>query len=327
MAKIAVVNVNSFAKQHPEHIKELEENVGKVEIFNVDVNISSEDLAQLLQGFRYIVLGTTPKVTSVFFELQKDVKLITRHGIGFNHIDIECAKQKGVYVCKELGEIERDAVAEQALSLLAAVSKRLYTAHTMVLHDEWRKERDRLLGFQLTNKVTGIIGYGNIGSRFGEIMKYGFHNKVLAYDPNLTEIEAMEYGIELVSLEDLLKESDFVSIHANLTQEGKYIINQKTLSLMKKEAVLINTARGGFIDEVALAEALLNKRLGGFGADVLTQEPVQMNNPLLKQTNVVFSPHVGVYNDICLYNMDRKVMNDIYLMEKGEKPLEIVNGL
>lgn len=327
MAKIAVVNVNSFAKQHPEHIKELEEKVGEVKRFLVDVDISSKELASLLQGFEYIILGTTPKITSVFFDLQKDVKLITRHGIGYNHIDITCAKEHGVYVCKELGEIERDAVAEQALSLLASVSKRLYTAHNMVLDNEWKVDRDRLLGYQLSDKVTGIIGYGNIGSRFGEIMKYGFRNRIIAYDPNLSEVEALDYGIELVSLDTLLKEADFISVHANLTQNGINLIDKTALSKMKKDAILINTARGAFIDEIALADVLSKKAIGGFGADVLCDEPVHMDNLLLKQPNVVFSPHVGVYNDICLYNMDRKVMNDIYLMEKGEKPVEIVNGL
>lgn len=327
MSKIAIVNVNSFAKRYPEHIAELEQKIGGVERFVVDEHIDSIELATLLQGFKYIILGTTPRVSEEFFEHQRDVRLITRHGIGFNHIDLESARKHNVYVCKELGIIERDAVAEQALALLASVSKRLEIGNYMVRHKEWKKSRERVMGYQLSDKVTGIIGYGNIGSRFGEMMKYGFHNRVIAYDPLLSEAKAMEYGIEKVDLNTLLYESDFISIHANYTPEAHAMINVDTLKLMKPSAILINTARGAFIDEDALAYALEKDQLGGFGADVLCEEPMVRDHPLLHCVHAVFTPHVGVYNEVCLRNMDLKVMDDIYLVEEGQRPQEIVNGL
>lgn len=327
MNKIAVVNVNSFAKRYPEHITELEHKIGPVKRFCVDENIDSKELATLLQGYKYIILGTTPKVSDIFFENQKDVRLITRHGIGYNHIDLESARNHNVYVCKELGIIERDAVAEQALALLASVSKRINIGNYMVRNKEWKKNRERVMGYQLSDKVTGIIGYGNIGSRFGEIMKYGFRNRIIAYDPMLSEEEAIEYGIEKVDLHTLLSESDFISIHANYTTDAHHMINEETLSYMKHDAILINTARGAFIDEDALACALKKHHLGGFGADVLCEEPMLKNHPLLLCDNAVFTPHVGVYNEICLRNMDLKVMDDIYFVEEDQRPLEIVNGL
>ncbi|MEG0273531.1 NAD(P)-dependent oxidoreductase [Amedibacillus sp. YH-ame10] len=327
MSKIAVVNVNSFAKRYPEHVTELEMKIGKVDRFKVDEHIDSIELANMLQGYQYIILGTTPPITEEFFEHQKDVRLITRHGIGYNHIDLEAARNHNVFVCKELGIIERDAVAEQAVCLLGTVAKRIDQGNWMVHNKEWSIRRERVMGYQMSNKTTGIIGYGNIGSRFAEIMKFGFRNRILAYDPFLTQEQADSYNIEKVSLEELLKESDFISIHANYTEEAHNLINEQTLKLMKPEAILINTARGKFIDENALACALRKRHLAGFGADVMVEEPMLDDHPLLECEYAVFTPHVGVYNEICLRNMDLKVMDDIYLVEDGQRPLEIVNGL
>lgn len=325
VAKVAIVNVNSFAKRYPQHLKELEDKIGVVKRFIVDENISGKDLAELLQGYEYIILGTTPRVSKLFFDYQKDVKLISRHGIGFNHIDLVSAKQNHVYVTKMTGEIERDSVAEQAISLLCCVSKNLNAADIMVRNKEWKVQRERLMGYQLSKRTTGIIGFGNIGNRFGEIMRNGFLNRILVCDPKISQEAADKAGVELVGMDELLKESDFISLHANLTEENHHMINEDTLSKMKPSAILINTARGDLIDEKALYNALSKNQIAGFGTDVFSSEPVEDCNPLLKCTHTVFSPHVGVYNEVCLYNMDRKVMEDIYLVFKGLNPKEIVN--
>lgn len=327
MGKVAIVNVNSFAKRYPQHIKELEDKLGHVQRFSVDEKTSAQDLAALLKGFEYIILGTTPRVPKAFFDLQKDVKLITRHGIGFNHIDLAAAKENKVYVTKMLGEIERDSVAEQAISLLCSVTKNLNTADQMVRNKEWKINRERLMGYQLSGKTTGIIGYGNIGHRFGEIMKFGFQNRILICDPKVTQSQVLAAGVELVSLDELLTQSDFISLHANLTKENTHLINENALNKMKTSAILINTARGDLIDEKALFTALTQHKIFGFGTDVFSSEPIENDNPLLNCDHTVFSPHVGVYNETCLFNMDRKVMNDIYLVSQGNKPVEIVNGL
>lgn len=327
MAKIAILNVNSFGRFFPEHIEELEEKIGSVTRYSVDEDINGKDLAELVGTFDYIVMGTTPRLDREFFENQTHVKLISRHGIGFNHIDLEAARERGIYVCKELGEIERDAVAEQAVSLLLSGSKRLVTADAMVRSDEWKIRRDRLLGVQVSEKVTGVIGLGNIGSRFAEIMKYGFKNRVLVYDPNVSPEVIKKQGYEAMALDDLLEQSDFVSLHCNLNESNVHMINERTLSLMKPTSVLVNTARGGLIHEPSLYNALALNKISFFGTDVMTDEPVPVGHPLLELENTVFTPHVGVYNERCIQNMDRKVMEDIYLVHKGKSPVEIVNGV
>lgn len=325
MSNIAIVNVNSFATRYPEHIAELEAKVGTVKRFRVAENIGGEELAHLIGDFEYLIMGTTPTLDRAFFECQRNVRLVTRHGIGYNHIDLAAAREYNIDVCIELGEIERDAVAEQAASLLAACSKRLLHADHMVRNQEWNIQRERLMGVQLTGKTTGVIGLGNIGSRFAEIMRWGYQNTILVYDPNVSPDHISALGYQAVSLETLLEKADFVSLHCNLNETNHHMINKQTLSLMKPTAILINTARGALIGEHDLYEALNTNKIACFGADVMTQEPIKADHPLLNLNQTVFSPHVGVYNETCIFQMDRKVMEDIYLMEQGQRPRMIVN--
>lgn len=327
MEKIAIVNVKSFGREFPEFLTELEEKVGPVQKFMFPSDTSGLTLAKELEGYRYVILGTNPTVGEEFFENNHDVKLLARHGLGFNNVDLESAKRHGVYVTKIDNLIERDAVAEQAVALINAIAKHLVKADFMVHNKEWTVKRERLLGLQISGMTTGVVGFGNIGQRVGEIMKYGYSNKILAYDPFLPKERAEELGATLCDLETLLRESDFISLHANLTDSSYHMINAEAFAQMKPTAVLIDTARGQLVDEAALVEALREKKIYGYGADVTTHEPIEDDNPLLSLENVVITPHVAVYNPICTKNMNRKVMDDIYLMEAGQKPRVIVNGL
>ena len=327
MEKIAIVNVKSFGREFPEFLTELEEKVGPVKKITFPSDASGLTVARELAGYKYVILGTAPTFGEEFFENNSDVKLLARHGLGFNNVDLEAAKNHGVYVTKMENLIERDAVAEQAVALFNAVAKHLVKANDMVHNKEWTVNRERLLGLQLSDMTTGVIGFGNIGQRVGEIMRCGYHNKILAYDPFLPKEKAEELGATLCDLETLLRESDFITLHANLTDSSYHIINAETLALMKPTAVLVDTARGQLVDEAALAEALKEKKIYGYGADVTTHEPIEEDNPLLGLENVIITPHVAVYNPVCTKNMNRKVMDDIYRMENGEKPGVIVNGL
>lgn len=327
MEKIAIVNVKSFGREFPEFLTELEEKVGPVKKFTFPSDASGAVVAKELEGYQYVILGTAPTMGEEFFEHNRDVKLLARHGLGFNNVDLEAAKKHGVYVTKIDAVLERDAVAEQAVALINAVSKHLIKADYMVHNKEWTVKRERLLGRQISGMTTGVIGFGNIGQRVGEIMQKGYHNKILAYDPFLPKERAEELGATLCDLETLLRESDFISLHANLTESSYHIINAETLALMKPTAVLVDTARGQLVDETALAEALKAGKIFGYGADVTAHEPIEDDNPLLGLENVVITPHVAVYNPICTGNMNRKVMEDIYLMQAGQKPRVIVNGL
>lgn len=324
--KIAIVNVNSYGRDFPEFLDKLNE-IGEVKKFFFDQNATSKELAQALDGYKYIILGTHPTFKKEFFELNHSVKLIARHGLGFNNIDLAAAKEHGVFVTREEGVIEQDAVAETAVSLIHAVARCVVVANKMVHDGEWKKDRERVMGYQLRNKTTGIIGYGNIGRRVGEIMKYGYKNKILAYDPYLPEEKAKEYGIKLCSLDELLTNSDFVSIHCNLTDENEKMINADNLKLMKKSAILINCARGKLVDEQAIANAVKNRDLFGYGADATASEPINEDNELLALDHVILSPHVGVYTLECTHNMNQKVYDDIVLVHNGKRPNVIINEM
>lgn len=327
MRKVAIVNVNSFGREFPEFIAELEEKVGPVKKFSFPGDVSNLILAKELEGYTYVILGTNPTFGKEFFENNHDVKLLARHGLGYNNVDLEAAKAHNVYVTREDNIIEKDAVAEQAVALLNAVGKKLVVADKMTHNKEWAVRRERLVGFQIRDMTTGIIGFGNIGQRVGEILRLGYDNKILAYDPFMPKEKIEELGATPCDLDTLLKEADFISLHANLTPGSNAIITAEKFALMKPTAILINTARGPLVDEAALIQALKDDQIFGYGADVATHEPIENDNELLNFENAVITPHVAVYNLVCTRNMNRKVMEDMYLMEAGEKPRVIVNGL
>jgi phosphoglycerate dehydrogenase-like enzyme len=327
MSRIAIVNINSFGREFPEYITELEEKVGEVRKFDLPNDISGKELAEKLNGYTYVILGTHPEFQAEFFAENKTVRLIARHGLGVNNVDLEAAEKAGVYVTKEPGIVERDAVAEQAVALLLSLAKNIPRADQKVKAGQWRVDRQELVGYQLYEMTTGIIGFGNIGRRVGEIMKDGFHNRLLIYDPFISAEDAAAAGAEKVELDTLLEQSDFISLHCALVDSTRGMISTEQFRKMKKSAILIDTARGALIDEAALIQALKDHEIWGYGADVAVHEPIEPDNELLQLEHVIITPHVAVYNRTCTSNMNRKVMNDIYLMEEGKKPENIINNL
>lgn len=327
LRKIAVINITSFGREYPNHIQELEERVGPVDKMLLPADMDGKELAQRLKGYTYVLLGNYPTFDETFFSHNQDVKLIARHGIGFNNVDLESSRRHGVYVTHIQNYVELDAVAEQAAALLMAVSKNVVRADQKVHEGNWNKDRQEIMGFQLRDATCGIIGCGHIGTRFAQIMKQGFHNRILAYDPYADAKRMEKEGITLCDLETVLREADFISLHANLNEHSASIINETTLAMMKPTAILINTGRGGLVDETALIKALRKGKLFGYGADVAAHEPMDQADPLLQCDRVVITPHSAIYNMTCMKNMNRKVMEDIYCMERGERPIEIINGL
>ena len=321
--KIAIVNSSSFGMYFPEHIERLK-RVGKVKRFEFPPNIDGKTLAKKLKGYSVIVASVSPRYDEEFFANKDETILITRHGIGYDNIDVESATKKGVIVTKVQGEIEREAVAEMAIALLMAVMRRLMEASLAVRKGRW-KERARFIGWEIKGKNVGIIGFGNIGSRVGEILKNGFSANVLAYDPYLSEEEIRSKGAKPVSLEELLRNSDIISLNASLNPENYHMLSFKEFSLMKEGIILVNTARGELIDEEALLDALEKGKVAGVGLDVVEGEPIDKNHPLLRFENVVITPHTSAYTYECLRAMGENVVCDVERVFKGEIPEEVIN--
>ncbi|MGB9856781.1 MAG: D-isomer specific 2-hydroxyacid dehydrogenase family protein [Dictyoglomaceae bacterium] len=323
MVRIAIVNSSSFGKYFPEHIERLKK-LGEVERFEFPENIDGKTLAEKLTGFSIIVASVKPYYNKDFFEHKDNTLLITRHGIGYDNIDLKSATEKGVIVTKVPGEVEREAVAETAVSLLMAVMRKIRSASLKVKEGKW-KERAKFIGWEIKGKTVGIIGFGNIGSRVGEILKNGFNARVIAYDPNLSEEDIRKRGGEPVTLEELLKNSDIISLNASLTPNNFHMLSFKEFSLMKDGVFIINTARGELIDEKALISALESGKVLGAGLDVIEGEPIDENHPLLKFENVIITPHISAYTYESLKAMGDKVVSDVEKILRGEIPEEILN--
>ncbi len=320
--KIAIVNSSSFGKHFPEHIERLKA-LGEVERFEFPQNMRGKALADKLMGFSIIIASVKPYYDKEFFDYKDKTLLITRHGIGYDNIDIKSATEKGTIVTNVTGIVEREAVAESAVALLLDVIRKVRTASLKVKEGKWN-ERANFIGYEIKDKVVGIIGIGNIGSRVCEILKYGFNAKVVAYDPYLSEGTIRERGAEPVSLEELLRTADFISLNASLNSKNYHMLSDKEFSQMKKGVYIVDTARGELIDQDALIKALNEGIVSGVGLDVIENEPIDENHPLIAFDNVIITPHISAYTMECLKGMGDKVVSDIEKVLSGEVPDNVI---
>ncbi|SHE71790.1 Lactate dehydrogenase [Thermoanaerobacter uzonensis DSM 18761] len=321
--KIAIVNSSSFGKHFPDHIERLKA-LGEVERFELPHDMRGKALAEKLMGYSIIIASVKPYYDREFFEYKDKTLLITRHGIGYDAIDIKSATEKGTLVTKVAGIVEREAVAENAIALLLDVMRKVREASLKVREGKWQ-ERASFMGYEIKDKVAGIIGIGNIGSRVAEILKYGFGAKVIAYDPNLSEEEIQKRGAQPVSLEELLQTSDIISLNASLNEKNYHMLSHKEFSMMKKNVFIVNTARGELIDTEALVKALKEEKVAGVGLDVVEGEPIDENHPLLAFDNVIITPHTSAYTYECLRGMGDKVVSDVEKVLRGEIPDGVIN--
>lgn len=320
--KIAIVNSSSFGRLFPEHIERLQQ-IGEVKRFTFDSNIDGKTLAEELKGFNMIISSVTPFFNKEFFEHKDELKIISRHGIGYNNIDLEAAREHNTVVTIVPAIVERDAVAENNITNLLNVMRQTSKAYQKVLEDKW-EERSKFVGHQLSGKVAGVIGVGNIGSRVAEILHYGFRCEVLGYDPYKSKEEIEAYGAKKVELEELLQKSDVICLCANLSEANYHLLSEEQFAMMKDQIYLSNTARGALIKEEALIEALKSGKVAGFATDVLEEEPGRADHPYLQFDNVLMTPHTSAYTMECLKGMGDKCVSDCEMMAKGILPRRAV---
>jgi D-3-phosphoglycerate dehydrogenase len=252
-------------------------------------------------------------------------KLIGSYGVGFNHIDIAAAKARGIVVTNT-PEVLTDATADLAMALLFAAARRVGEGERHVRSGAWTGWRPtQMLGSHITGKTLGLIGLGRIGRAVAKRAHRGFDMTVLAYDPFLPEpAQLAELGVEpRESVEAVLAEADFVSIHCPATPENRHLINAARLARMKPEALLINTARGDIVDEAALVEALQAGRIAGAGLDVFEAEP-KVSPGLLTMENVVLLPHLGSATHETRIAMGFRVLDNAKAFFAGSNPRDRV---
>ncbi len=323
MYRVAIVNSKSFGVRFPEHIERLKA-LAEVERIEVPRDISGRELAEKLRGFQFVVASVTPFYSREFFEENKDVLLIARHGIGVDNVDLAAATESGVLITRVPGYREREAVAELTVALTLAAVRKVCQACKAVREGRWR-DRGSFVGFELRGRTVGIIGLGNIGSRVAEIFSKGFGAKVIAYDPYVSDEWARRYCAEPVDLDTLLRESDIITLHAPLTPETRHMIGRRELEEVKEGVVIINTARGELIDTSALVEALKAGKVGAVALDVVENEPIGADHPLLKFDNVIVTPHIGSYTLEGLKAMGDSVIEAILAVIEGRVPEGLIN--
>jgi len=274
-----------------EEAKNILESVAQVQ--EIMGAATEEDLTRRARDSSAIILGA-PFVSRKVIESASRLEVIARFGTGIENIDLKAATETGVIVTNLPG-IYSDAVSEHAILLMLAVARSIVAADKSARKGLW-KEFAKKLHTELSGKTIGIIGLGNIGCSIATKAKAAFNMKVLAYrNPHIKYERATKVGAELVSLEELLRTSDVVSLSVPLTTETIGMIGEREIEMMKETSILINTSRGQVVDEAALCRALEERKIAGAGLDVLMEEPPAEDSPLLELDNVVLTPHCAAH--------------------------------
>jgi len=272
---------------------DLIKTVADVEIYPSEEDpIPREVLLDKVQDIDGLLPMLTDRVDQTLLDRGKRLKVVSNYAVGYNNIDVNEATKHGVMVTNT-PDVLTDTTADCAFMLLMAISRRLVEVDKFVREGKWVKAwgPKMLLGSDITGKTLGIIGLGRIGKAVVPRAK-GFNMKILYHNRN-PDPEAEKLGVEYRSMDEILAESDYISLHVPLNDNTKHLIGEPELKKMKKTAYLINTSRGPVVDEKALTKALKENRIAGAGLDVLYEEPTNPKNPLLKLDNVIVAPHIG----------------------------------
>jgi len=290
------------------------------------VTLKKEDdkeRGEKIRGVDFIIVATA-KVTEGLLKNAKKLKLIQHQGVGYDNIDIQAAKRMGIPIGLT-PEGTSIGVAEHTLLLILSVYKKIVIAHNSLLKGEWLQFPLRPESYEMYGKILGLVGFGRIGREVAKRAK-PFDVRILYYDKYIHVLpeEKEKLGVEEVSFEKLLAESDIVSLHVPLTDETKGMMNHKTFKAMKNTAILINTARGSLVNEKDLYEALKDRGIAGAGLDVFEKEPPSSDNPLFKLDNVILTPHISAGTKDALIAKMRAAFANMVRVTKGETPINLV---
>jgi D-3-phosphoglycerate dehydrogenase len=313
-----LVTARSFRKMQGDHWRVLQEAGYEIVTPTQDQPLKEAEMIPLVGDVDAILVGNDAMTERVIAAAPR-LKVVAKHGVGVDNVDVPAATRAGVIVTNTPGA-NQVAVAEMTVALIMALTRKLAYHDTVVKSGGW----SRIIGTELAGKTVGLVGLGRIGKEVVLRLK-GFQVKFLAYDVYQDKTFAEEHGVEFVTLEELLARSDIITLHAVLTAETQSLIGEKELASMKPSAYLVNTARGGLVDEQALSQALVEKRLAGAGLDVFADEP-PVNSPLLQLGDkVLLAPHLGAQTTETVMRMGRMAAENIVQVLKGERPVGLVN--
>lgn len=286
--------------------------------------LSDEDLRRHAVNKDAIACTLVTRISEEFLQSAPNLKMVANIAVGYDNVDVDAATRYGVIVTNTPGVLD-DATADLAFTIMLSVARRITEAERFLREGRWKSfELDLLTGAGVFNKTLGVIGFGRIGQAMARRAR-GFNMKVYyTRRQRVAPKVESECSAEYLPLEQLLEQSDFVSLHCPLTAETKHLINDSRLKMMKPGAFLINTARGAVVDEIALAAALKNKTIAGAALDVFEHEP-RVSTELLELSNVVLVPHIGSATTETRKAMAQMALSSAALAFSGQKPTNVVN--
>ena len=294
----------------------------------IEASLKSEyDIIKEAGDADAVVVGSIEPYTKKAIEALKKCKIISRQGIGYNNIDVVAATEQGIPV-SYVPDASTAEVSDHAMALILSFSRKLISVNQAAKEGTWQSGRG--LGalvhplHRLNEQTLGLIGLGRIGKAISQKAK-AFGLKILVHDPYVTEATARELGIEPVDLEKLLSESDYISIHAPLTEETRHLFKLEQFRKMKPSAYIINTSRGGLIDEQALITALSKGYIAGAGLDVTDPEPPHPDNPLLKLKNTIITAHSAFYSERSAEELRQCAIQAVLDALTGKWPVQLAN--
>lgn len=290
---------------------------------DVVTGLTPKDLIERIAGYDALVVRSETKVTADVFAAATRLRVVGRAGVGVDNIDIEAATRHGVLVLNAPTG-NTIAAAEHAIAMMLALARNIPAADASLRAGRW--ERSKLMGVELRERTLGLLGLGKIGFEVARIAGEGLRMRVIAHDPLVTHERAEQAGAELVDFDTLLAESDVLSVHVPLTDHTRGVIGAAELRRMRPGARLINVARGGIIDEAALAAAVRDGVVAGAAVDVFTTEPVVGDHPLIGVPGIVVTPHLGASTAEAQVNVAADVADQIVDYLRGGSPRYAVNA-
>lgn len=288
-----------------------------VTLESLPADISEADFIARAAGADGAIVAFNPMTEAVFSSLP-NLKVVSKHGVGVDNIDLAAAQRHGVRITN-VPAANRHAVADFTFALLLSLARDLPRVDAATRAGEW----PRCFGHDVHSMTLGIVGIGSIGQAVAK-RATGFEMRVLAYDPFANPEAVTALGVELVDLDTLCREADFLTLHVGLSEQTHHLINTERLALMKPTAMLINAARGGIVDEQALYESLKEKRLAGAAIDAFEHEPLT-SSPLYTLDNVIVSSHIAGYTENALTTLSTTCVEDVLAVLRGKEPKHSVN--
>ena len=292
--------------------------------FDVEMKtgLSEDELVAEIKNYDALVVRSGTKVTKRIIEAGEKLKVIGRAGVGVDNIDCETAKGRGIPVMNvPLGNI--NSAAEHSIALMLALARNIHKAHMSMLKGEW--DRKRFVGVEVKDKTLGIIGIGHVGSIVARIAR-GLSMNVIGYDAFRSKEELLERGVTKATLDEICRKSDFIVMCLKLVPETRNTLDREQFDIMKEGVRIINAARGGLINEAALAEAIKSGKVAGAAIDVWEKEP-PTNSPLVGLENVLMTPHLGASTIEAQERVGTEIAKQIMdALEKGEI-INSVNGI